>query len=182
MNSDAGIPGAVVERAARRCEGGVPGQCGQGPPGVCEWRVSSLSTEPASQPEQTDQPFLWHAGLFSMTRQPPTTQPWSTRPLWGTCAQLHCQLLRCSSFAPGRLIRQACRWLNATFGKVPAVGWQIDPFGHSATHASLILGLGGFEALFFGRADYQVSHCPFWLSNDMHAWRQLRLHRGRTGA
>ena len=43
-----------------------------------------------------------------------------------------------------------------TFGKIPSVGWQIDPFGHSATHASLMLGLMGYDALFFGRADYQV--------------------------
>ena len=49
-----------------------------------------------------------------------------------------------------------CRWLNDTFGKTPTIGWQIDPFGHSATHASLIIGLGGYDALFFGRADYQA--------------------------
>lgn len=67
-----------------------------------------------------------------------------------------CCLVACCT--AGRLIDSFCRWLNATFGKVPSVGWQIDPFGHSATHASLILGLGGFEALFFGRADYQVGH------------------------
>lgn len=48
------------------------------------------------------------------------------------------------------------RFLNATFGKVPRVGWQIDPFGHSATQASLMSGALGFDALFFGRADYQV--------------------------
>ncbi|KAL6744840.1 hypothetical protein V8C86DRAFT_268715 [Haematococcus lacustris] len=47
------------------------------------------------------------------------------------------------------------RFLNATFGRVPRVGWQIDPFGHSATQASLLAGALGFDALFFGRADYQ---------------------------
>ncbi|KAK9786492.1 hypothetical protein WJX73_000911 [Symbiochloris irregularis] len=47
------------------------------------------------------------------------------------------------------------RWLNATFGKLPTAGWQIDPFGHSSTHASLLCGYLGFDALFFGRADYQ---------------------------
>jgi hypothetical protein len=37
----------------------------------------------------------------------------------------------------------------------PTVGWQLDPFGHSSTQASL-LGAGvGFNALFFGRIDYQ---------------------------
>ncbi len=44
------------------------------------------------------------------------------------------------------------RFLNATFGHTPRVGWQIDPFGHSATHASLLSGALGFDALFFGRA------------------------------
>lgn len=33
---------------------------------------------------------------------------------------------------------------------------QVDPFGHSATQASLLSGLLGFDSLFFGRADYQV--------------------------
>ncbi len=36
-------------------------------------------------------------------------------------------------------------------------GPQVDPFGHSATQASLLSGLLGFDSLFFGRADYQVS-------------------------
>ncbi|KAL3162416.1 hypothetical protein ABBQ32_010087 [Trebouxia sp. C0010 RCD-2024] len=46
-------------------------------------------------------------------------------------------------------------FLKEQFGKVPTIGWQLDPFGHSATHASLMCGLLGFSALFFGRADYQ---------------------------
>ncbi|KAL3141201.1 hypothetical protein ABBQ38_003541 [Trebouxia sp. C0009 RCD-2024] len=46
-------------------------------------------------------------------------------------------------------------FLKEQFGKVPTIGWQLDPFGHSATHASLMCGLLGFDALFFGRADYQ---------------------------
>jgi hypothetical protein len=63
------------------------------------------------------------------------------------------------------------RFLGKEFGKVPTVGWQIDPFGHSATQASLS-ALYGFDAHFFGRADYQVcalchSHelcrSPLWL-------------------
>ena len=41
---------------------------------------------------------------------------------------------------------------------MPTVGWQIDPFGHSATQASLS-ALYGFDAQFFGRADYQVDAC-----------------------
>ncbi len=51
-----------------------------------------------------------------------------------------------------------CRFIKEQFGKVPTIGWQLDPFGHSATHAALMCGLLGFDGLFFGRADYQVSH------------------------
>mmetsp|Transcript_3428 Transcript_3428/g.7967 ORF Transcript_3428/g.7967 Transcript_3428/m.7967 type:complete len:788 (+) Transcript_3428:97-2460(+) len=40
-------------------------------------------------------------------------------------------------------------------GFAPRVGWQIDPFGHSATQASLLSWGAGFDALFFGRIDYQ---------------------------
>ena len=47
------------------------------------------------------------------------------------------------------------RFLKKTFGKVPRVGWQVDPFGHSATQAGLLGAAVGFDALFFGRADYQ---------------------------
>jgi len=44
-------------------------------------------------------------------------------------------------------------FLHNEFGVTPRVGWQLDPFGHSAVQASH-LGTGvGFEAVFFGRAD-----------------------------
>lgn len=56
------------------------------------------------------------------------------------------------------------RFLNDTFGFAPRVGWQIDPFGHSSTQASLMTGLAGMEALFFGRADYQVGYLSGTLS------------------
>lgn len=36
---------------------------------------------------------------------------------------------------------------------VPRVGWQVDPFGHSAVQASHLGSGVGFEAVFFGRAD-----------------------------
>ena len=50
-----------------------------------------------------------------------------------------------------------CRFLKETFGVLPTIGWQLDPFGHSSTNAALMTGALGFDATFFGRADYQVS-------------------------
>eukprot|EP00850_Spirogloea_muscicola_P002507 SM000009S23636 [mRNA] locus=s9:1224350:1238286:+ [translate_table: standard] len=48
------------------------------------------------------------------------------------------------------------RYILDQFGDdhFPRVGWQIDPFGHSATQASLLSAEVGFDALFFARADY----------------------------
>ena len=40
-------------------------------------------------------------------------------------------------------------------GAIPTVGWQLDPFGHSATQAALLSAEVGFDGLFFGRLDYQ---------------------------
>ena len=47
------------------------------------------------------------------------------------------------------------RFIKEQFGVAPKIGWQIDPFGHSATQAALLSAEVGFEALFFGRIDYQ---------------------------
>ncbi|BDA45668.1 Lysosomal alpha-mannosidase [Coccomyxa sp. Obi] len=47
------------------------------------------------------------------------------------------------------------QFLNRTFGFTPTIGWQIDPFGHSGTQASLMSGALGFDGLFFARTDYQ---------------------------
>jgi len=47
------------------------------------------------------------------------------------------------------------RYIKEQFGKVPRIGWQIDPFGHSAVQAYLLGAEMGFDAFFFGRADYQ---------------------------
>ncbi|GMF13523.1 unnamed protein product [Phytophthora lilii] len=41
------------------------------------------------------------------------------------------------------------------FGVSPRIGWQIDPFGHSATQGSLLSQGVGFDALYFARMDYQ---------------------------
>ncbi len=50
------------------------------------------------------------------------------------------------------------RLISEQFGAsaLPTVTWQIDPFGHSATQATATSSaLAGFNALYFGRIDYQ---------------------------
>jgi len=47
------------------------------------------------------------------------------------------------------------QFLKEELDYVPTVGWQLDPFGHSATQASLLTSEAGFNALYFGRIDYQ---------------------------
>ncbi len=46
-------------------------------------------------------------------------------------------------------------FLKRELGVIPKIGWQLDPFGHSATQASLLTYQVGFDALYFGRVDYQ---------------------------
>ena len=46
-------------------------------------------------------------------------------------------------------------FLFKELGVIPTVGWQLDPFGHSATQASYMTHDMGFDALYFGRIDYQ---------------------------
>jgi len=48
------------------------------------------------------------------------------------------------------------RWLARELDlPPPRVGWQIDPFGHSRTHSSMMAKWGAIDALFFGRIDHQ---------------------------
>jgi alpha-mannosidase len=46
------------------------------------------------------------------------------------------------------------RFLMETFGYAPKANWQIDPFGHSGTQASLLTATAGFQSLFFARSHY----------------------------
>ncbi|PIA30379.1 hypothetical protein AQUCO_05600071v1 [Aquilegia coerulea] len=47
------------------------------------------------------------------------------------------------------------RFIKQEFNQTPRIGWQIDPFGHSAVQAYLLGAEVGFDSLFFGRIDYQ---------------------------
>ena len=46
-------------------------------------------------------------------------------------------------------------WLQSTFGVRPQVGWQIDPFGHSAASAALMARMG-LRALVINRIHYRL--------------------------
>ncbi|PIN15813.1 Glycosyl hydrolase, family 38 - alpha-mannosidase [Handroanthus impetiginosus] len=47
------------------------------------------------------------------------------------------------------------QFIKDFFNVTPRIGWQIDPFGHSAVQAYLLGAEVGFDALYFGRIDYQ---------------------------
>ncbi|CAD6253773.1 unnamed protein product [Miscanthus lutarioriparius] len=47
------------------------------------------------------------------------------------------------------------RYIKEEFGQIPLIGWQIDPFGHSAVQAYLLGAEVGFDAFYFFRIDYQ---------------------------
>jgi len=45
------------------------------------------------------------------------------------------------------------RWLKDNLNLDPRIGWHVDSFGTSSTHAAL-LAQAGYDGLFFSRADY----------------------------
>ena len=65
------------------------------------------------------------------------------------------------------------RLLRDEFGDdgVPTIGWQLDPFGHSATHAALLSAEDGMDALFFGRIDYQDLDLRHKTNRSEFVWR-----------
>jgi alpha-mannosidase len=79
-------------------------------------------------------------------------------------------------------------FLKKELGVIPQVGWQLDPFGHSATQASLLTARVGFDALYFGRIDYQdlqlrklQRECEgLWDSSS--SWNDTTVFWGLTGS
>jgi alpha-mannosidase len=65
------------------------------------------------------------------------------------------------------------RFILEEFNATPRVTWQIDPFGHTATQASLLSSAwSGFQGLFFGRAG--VCHLYVRQPNGwLWSWRAL---------
>ena len=63
-------------------------------------------------------------------------------------------------------------FIRREFGEafLPTVAWQIDPFGHSAEHATLLAQMG-FDAVFFARIDYQEKTLRIANSTLEYIWR-----------
>lgn len=65
------------------------------------------------------------------------------------------------------------RFLTEEFGVIPRIGWQIDPFGHSSTQASLFASFG-FDAMFFARLDHADSELRAKEKNFETLWQGSR--------
>ena len=65
------------------------------------------------------------------------------------------------------------RLLKEAFGDdgIVSIGWQLDPFGHSATQAALLSADAGFDGLFFGRIDYQDLTARHQTKRNEFLWR-----------
>ena len=66
------------------------------------------------------------------------------------------------------------RFLLDEFNYLPRVGWQIDPFGHSASQPSLFGSDLGFDSLFFGRIDYEDRQIRKDNQNLEFVWRAMK--------
>jgi alpha-mannosidase len=62
-------------------------------------------------------------------------------------------------------------FLKQQFDVRPRIGWQIDTYGHSNTQAALMSSMVGFDALFFGRMDYQDLRIRTKHSNTEFFWQ-----------
>ncbi|XP_020699956.1 alpha-mannosidase [Dendrobium catenatum] len=66
------------------------------------------------------------------------------------------------------------RMIKKQFNKIPRIGWQIDPFGHSAVQGYLLGAEIGFDSIFFARIDYQ-DRKKRWLDKSLEViWRGSR--------
>ena len=68
------------------------------------------------------------------------------------------------------------KFLKDELNYIPTVGWQIDPFGHSKTHAWLSSEVG-FDSLFFGRIDYQDHNKRMAEKNLEMIWKVQPLYK-----
>lgn len=75
----------------------------------------------------------------------------------------------------GDMIDQTTRgheWLRRNLPNTrPRIGWQLDPFGHSATQAWLLTQQIGFRALFFARSDYKELQHRYANKSLEYVWR-----------
>ena len=65
------------------------------------------------------------------------------------------------------------RFIVDEFGATanPTIGWQIDPFGHSATQAALLSAEAGLQAFFTARIDYQDFQQRYRTNTTEWIWR-----------
>jgi hypothetical protein len=60
---------------------------------------------------------------------------------------------------------------HTTNSKSTAVGWQLDPFGHSNTQAWLLSSKVGLNSMFFGRSDYRELNMRYANSSLEYLWQ-----------
>jgi alpha-mannosidase len=70
------------------------------------------------------------------------------------------------------------RLVARAFGRnasvLPRIGWQIDPFGHSAAQGSLFTAGAGFSAMFYGRLDMEERAARKAANATEYIWRPSR--------